>query len=148
MIPNWLPTCTCRSCAKGEADAADDALCPHSSNSTWKASNKNVRLRKESSGEWPGLKEHKAVMLKNVILARQAQGPQATAEQVLEAAGVLTAMSLGLDPMTVRKNAASATNATGTDSSGILPRLLVPEHQGRHAARQQTVWDQLLEPDE
>ena len=100
-------------------------------------------------GEWPGLKEHKAVMLKNVILARQAQGPQATAEQVLEAAGVLTAMSLGLDPMTVRKTQQAQQTHQAPTVQGIPPRPAGAGTSGGGTPPvQQTVWDQLLEPDE
>ena len=101
-------------------------------------------------GAWPGLKPHKDALLKNVILARQAQGPQATADQVLEAAGVLTAMSLGLDPATVRTAQQQAQQMQQAPTvPGIPPRPAgAGTSGGGTPPAQPSVWDELLEPDE
>lgn len=50
---------------------------------------------------WPGLESHYQTVVQNAALVRQAN-PQATREQLIEMAGTMTAMSLGLDPTALR----------------------------------------------
>lgn len=55
-------------------------------------------------GVWPGLKDHYQAVVGNAHMVRRAN-PNATREQIVEMAGTLTAMGLGLDPTTLRGNA-------------------------------------------
>lgn len=73
--------------------------------------------KQEFYGEWPGLASHHDKVLQNAIMVRQAN-PQATRQQVVEMAGLMTAMSLGVDPMSVRKQAGGA--------SAPVPRSFQP----------------------
>lgn len=58
-------------------------------------------------GVWPGLKDHYQAVVGNAHMVRKAN-PNATREQIVEMAGTLTAMGLGLDPATLRAAAQRA----------------------------------------
>lgn len=60
--------------------------------------------KQEFYGVWPGLEAHHESVLQNALLVRRAH-PQATKQQVIDMAGTMTAMALGLDPASVRKAA-------------------------------------------
>lgn len=60
------------------------------------------RAKQEFYGEWPGLSAHHDTVVSNASIIRQAH-PKATKQQIIEMAGVMTAMALGLDPMSVRR---------------------------------------------
>lgn len=68
----------------------------------------DAEAKQEFYGEWPGLSQHHDRVMANAILVRQAN-PNATRQQMIEMAGVMTAMALGVDPMSVRKQAGQAT---------------------------------------
>ena len=57
---------------------------------------------------WPGLRAHKDVFISNIVAARKAQGASATPDAVLQAAGMMTAYALGLDPAQVRSATVAA----------------------------------------
>ena len=58
-------------------------------------------------GAWPGLQAHHDRVVANAALVRQAN-PQATREQIIEMAGMMTAIALGVDPSTLRGQQAQA----------------------------------------
>lgn len=60
--------------------------------------------KQEFFGEWPGLSAHYQATVQNAMMVRQAN-PNATKQQVIEMAGMVTAMALGLDPSAVRRQA-------------------------------------------
>lgn len=60
--------------------------------------------KREFYGEWPGLAQHHDRVLANAVMVRQAN-PMATKQQVIEMAGMMTAVAMGMDPATVRRQA-------------------------------------------
>lgn len=66
------------------------------------------QAKQEFYGEWPGLSQHHDRVMANALLVRQAN-PNATRQQMIEMAGMMTAMALGVDPMSVRRQAGQTT---------------------------------------
>lgn len=59
------------------------------------------KAKQDFFGVWPGLTEHYDTIVQNARMARNAN-PSATRQQVIEMAGMMTALALGLDPAAVR----------------------------------------------
>lgn len=77
--------------------------------------------KQEFYSAWPGLSSHHDRVVSNAALVRQAN-PQATRAQVIEMAGMMTAMALGLDPAAVRTAQQVAAQHTIRQTPGIPPR--------------------------
>lgn len=69
--------------------------------------------KQEFYSAWPGLSEHHAAVVANARMVRQAN-PNATRQQVIDMAGVLTATALGLDPNTLKAKPAATTQVRQT----------------------------------
>lgn len=85
------------------------------------------RAKQEFYGEWPGLAEHHDTVVSNATLIRQAH-PKATKQQVIEMAGVMTAMALGLDPMSVRRQ--GQPRMAPVQQPAMRPTGMTPTAQG------------------
>lgn len=69
--------------------------------------------RQAFEGVWPGLKSHYDAAVANAKMIRAAN-PTATREQMIEMTGMMTAMSLGLDPQVARRGAPAQQPAVTT----------------------------------
>lgn len=70
-------------------------------------------------GVWPGLKDKHDVVVRNANMIRAAN-PQATRQQVIEMAGMLTAATLGVDPNSLRAQAGGQMAQTPVQRSQMV----------------------------
>lgn len=102
---------------------------------------------------WPGLESHHDAVVRNAAMFRQAN-PQATREQVIEAAGTLTALALGADPQTFRVASGAAGSPPApvqrpSAPSGVPPRpIAAGSGPSGLPQRSENVFEQFAEDDQ